>query len=81
VCDWLARHWRADGPPEPAVYPDAVSFLGQQRNTKGPRWYAAEGMILGYLPGTGGGCYVVPSASVLPGIVPIMTDPTNEVWP
>lgn len=65
--DWLAKHWWADGPPEPATYPDAVSFFGTQSLARGPRWYAADDVILGYLPDTPGGCYQVPVHALMPG--------------
>jgi hypothetical protein len=80
LCDWLAGHWRADGPPEPATYPDAVSFLGQHRTGSGPRWYAAADMILGYIPGTACGCYVIPAMSLLPGIVAAPLEVGPESW-
>jgi hypothetical protein len=64
--DWLALHWLPESPPEPFAYPDAVSFLGNGPNMKGPRWYSADGTILGFVSQSPG-AYCVPAASELPG--------------
>jgi hypothetical protein len=80
MCDWIARHWRPEGPAEPSAYPDAVSFLGQQRDSAGPRWYAAEGMILGYIPGTVHGCYAISAWSALPGLLSAAPEAGMEPW-
>jgi hypothetical protein len=80
LCDWLARHWQPDGPAEPASYPQSVSFLGQHRTSSGPRWYAAGDKILGFIPGTARGCYVIPALSLIPGIVPAPSEDSLESW-
>ena len=63
---WLANHWCADSAQEPLAYPDAVSFLGNGPQRKGPRWYSADGLILGYLAQTNGS-YIIPASETLPG--------------
>lgn len=65
---WLAAQWLPDGPPEPLTHPDAVSFLGSDPQARGPRWYAADSWILGYLPDTASGWYRVPMGTVVPGV-------------
>ena len=80
LCDWLARHWRPDGPAQPASYPDAVSFFGQHRASSGPRWYAAGDTIFGYISGTARGCYVIPAMSILPGLVPAPPEVGSGAW-
>jgi len=83
VTDWLARHWQSDGPPEPATYPDAVSFLGAQSMARGPRWYAVDDVILGFLPNSPRGCYRFSVNELLPGIMPSSRpspDGDREAW-
>ena len=58
--EWPAPFWRADGPPEPAEPPAAVSFLGG--GGRGIRWYRAGAAVVGYVPGREG-CYRVPAAA------------------
>ena len=81
--DWLARHWQHDGPPEPAAYPDAVSFFGAQSMARGPRWYAVDDVILGFLPDSQRGCYRVPMHELLPGVMQTSRtslDGDQETW-
>ena len=81
--DWLAGYWLPDGPPEPAGYPDAVSFLGAKPLERGPRWYVVESAILGYLPNSRSGCYRIPVSASLPGDAgaPVrFQDPVTERW-
>ncbi len=79
---WLAPFWVDDRPPQPADYPDAVSFLGGAG--RGIRWYRIDGAIVGYASGWPGGCYRVPVAAVLPVSPPyetsarISTNPSQQ---
>ncbi len=68
---WLAPFWVDDRPPQPADYPDAVSFLGGAGH--GVRWYRIDGEIIGYASGWERGCYRVPVAAVLPAVRQIVS--------
>lgn len=54
---WLKGRWGLGGPPEPAGPPDAVSALGGAGASI--RWYEADGMVFGYIPGVPHRCYQV----------------------
>ena len=80
---WLAGYWTPDGPTEPLRHPDAVSFLGTNSMERGPRWYAEERAILGFLPNSRSGCYRIPTTATLPGAKGIFgrsPDPLAESW-
>ena len=61
---WLMGFWTLEGPVEPDRLPDAVSFLGVI--SRGRRWHAQDGVVLGYEQGAPGGCYRVPAEAALP---------------
>ncbi|MEA2526049.1 MAG: hypothetical protein QOF33_3563 [Thermomicrobiales bacterium] len=60
---WLAGHWSYGGQPEPIFPPDAVSV--NHHGVQTMRWYAVDGTVHGYPPGTKGH-YVVPTADIPP---------------
>ena len=55
---WLKECWGLGGPAEPAGPPAAVSALGGAGTSI--RWYEADGLVLGYIPGVPHRCYRVP---------------------
>lgn len=61
---WLKGCWGIDGPPEPAGPPTAVSALGGAGASI--RWYEADGLVLGYIPGVPLRCYRVSAEADLP---------------
>ena len=76
--DWLAPFWVPFGPPEPARPPDAVSRRGEDGSAAGVRWYAEEGVILGYESAPWGrarGCWRVPAGAAAPPLPAIPSVP------
>jgi hypothetical protein len=63
---WLAEWWRPDGPPEPAVPPDAVST--DRHGIMLARWYTTPDSVRAYLPGARG-CYRIPRFAPIPIVV------------
>lgn len=55
---WLKGCWGLDGPPEPDGPPAAISALGGAGTSI--RWYEADGVVWGYIPGVTQRCYTVP---------------------
>jgi hypothetical protein len=66
VADWLASHWTAACPPEPARDPDAVSLYGGTGAGRGIRWYRFPFSVIGYIPGEHCAVYRVNSLDALP---------------
>ena len=64
---WLKGCWALGGPPEPEGLPAAISALGGAGTSI--RWYEADGMVLGYIPGVSQRCYQVDRDADPPVIV------------
>ena len=63
---WLKGCWALGAPPEPGRQPDAVSALGGAGTSI--RWYEADGLVLGYIPGVPHRCYKVSTVAVPPEV-------------
>ena len=71
---WLARFWRQDCPPEPDTCPDAVSVLGGAGGSDAVRWYDADDVVFGYLPGSPRRCFQIPFSVAEPSFADVLDE-------
>jgi hypothetical protein len=73
---WFEAHWSGQAPPEPEDPPEAASVLGAAGH--GIRWYARDGLVLGYAGGQATGCYQIAEDEALPAAAPPWHSPLNQ---